>query len=135
MMEKPSEQSRRRAVPTSPPLRLTGDRARKLVFLLGMETAEELLRFREEPELLKWLEVIRGQGLCCSLSQLSVNGEDLIRLGYPEGKGIGKALNRLLQLVLDETLENQKELLLKKAKSWMKLDAASRNSQNSIIRN
>ena len=57
-----------------------------------------------------------------SLSQLSVNGEDLIRLGYPEGKGIGKALNRLLQLVLDETLENQKELLLKKAKSWMKLD-------------
>ena len=87
-----------------------------------METAEELLRFREEPELLKWLEVICGQGLCCSLSQLSVNGEDLIRLGYPEGKGIGKALNRLLQLVLDETLENQKELLLKKAKSWMKLD-------------
>ena len=38
-------------------------------------------------------------------------------IGIPEGKGIGKALNRLLQLVLDETLENQKELLLKKAKS------------------
>ena len=104
------------------PLETDRRQARKLVFLLGMETAEELLRFREEPELLKWLEVIRGQGLCCSLSQLSVNGEDLIRLGYPEGKGIGKALNRLLQLVLDETLENQKELLLKKAKSWMKLD-------------
>ncbi len=72
---------------------------------------------------MKWLEAIRGQGLCCSLSQLSVNGEDLIRIrDTPEGKGIGKALNRLLQLVLDETLENQKELLLKKAKSWMKLD-------------
>ena len=41
----------------------------------------------------------------------------LIRLGYPEGKGIGIALNRLLQLVLDETLENQKELLLKKQKA------------------
>ena len=104
------------------PLETDRRQARKLVFLLGMETAEELLRFREEPELLKWLEVICGQGLCCSLSQLSVNGEDLIRLGYPEGRGIGKALNRLLQLVLDETLENQKELLLKKAKSWMKLD-------------
>ena len=100
-----------------------------------METAEELLRFREEPELLKWLEVIRGQGLCCSLSQLSVNGEDLIRLGYPEGKGIGKALNRLLQLVLDETLETQSELLLKSKKlekSWI---AGSRNSRNSIILN
>ena len=58
------------------PLETDRRQARKLVFLLGMETAEELLRFREEPELLKWLEVIRGQGLCCSLSQLSVNGED-----------------------------------------------------------
>ena len=44
------------------PLETDRRQARKLVFLLGMETAEELLRLREEPELLKWLEVIRGQG-------------------------------------------------------------------------
>ena len=49
----------------------------------------------------------------------SYTGEDVVELSCHGGLYMTK---RLLQLVLDETLENQKELLLKKAKSWMKLD-------------
>lgn len=102
-------------------LEKTRSQARKLVSRLGRETAEDLLRFRKEPELLAWLEEINTQGLCCSLNQLAVTGEDLIRLGYPEGRKIGNTLNRLLELVLEETLENRRELLLEKAENWLKL--------------
>lgn len=102
------------------PFQKTRSQARKLVSNLGLETARDLLRFRMEPELLKWLEEISDQGLCCSLSQLTVTGEDLIRLGYSEGRQVGKVLHQLLQLVLDETIENNRVLLLERAESWLR---------------
>lgn len=105
------------------PLEKIRSQVRKLVNALGMETTESLLRFRREPALLGLLEEIRHQNLCCSLNQLAVSGEDLIRLGYPEGRKIGKTLDRLLQLVLEETMENSKEFLLKQAESWLKYDS------------
>ena len=49
---------------------------------------------------------------CFSLSRLAVSGNDLIQAGYPEGSGIGKSLNMLLDKVVDSALENDKEVLI-----------------------
>lgn len=49
---------------------------------------------------------------CFSLRQLCVNGGDLLRLGIPEGKQIGKMLQALLEAVMDGRVENKKEALL-----------------------
>jgi tRNA nucleotidyltransferase (CCA-adding enzyme) len=53
---------------------------------------------------------------CITLQHLAINGDDLIELGIPKGKKIGTILNNLLQMVLNEELENNRDALLEKAK-------------------
>ena len=48
---------------------------------------------------------------CFTLSGLAINGRDLIDSGF-EGAAIGKMLNGILQLVLDDELPNEREALL-----------------------
>ncbi len=52
---------------------------------------------------------------CVSLSDLAVNGDDLISLGYREGAEIGETLNELLSMVMDDELPNEKNALLEYA--------------------
>lgn len=52
---------------------------------------------------------------CFSLKQLAVNGSDLIGAGITDGKQIGKILNTLLEMVIDDKIENIKSDLLEKA--------------------
>jgi tRNA nucleotidyltransferase (CCA-adding enzyme) len=49
---------------------------------------------------------------CYSLTDLAVNGSDLIALGIHPGTYIGRTLNDLLQLVINGEIENNKEALL-----------------------
>ena len=49
---------------------------------------------------------------CWKLSDLAVNGKDLTSLGY-KGPGIGKALNAMLNSVINERVINDKTCLLK----------------------
>ena len=58
------------------------------------------------------LAEIEGENACLTLKDLAIGGRDLIALGY-SGPAIGQALNRLLELVLDEQVENEKNALLK----------------------
>lgn len=51
------------------------------------------------------------QNSCLKISDLSVNGNDLIALGL-DGKEIGIWLNRLLELIIDDKLKNDKNELL-----------------------
>ncbi len=55
-----------------------------------------------------------AENACCSIHELSINGEDLAALGY-RGREIGAALARLLDEVAAEKLENTRETLLKRA--------------------
>ena len=55
-----------------------------------------------------------------SLKDLAVNGKDLIELGHEEGKGIGKALKKLLEIVIDKPELNKREILLEFAKKQAK---------------
>ena len=60
-------------------------------------------------------EEIRAENACLSLKNLAVNGHDLMALGF-SGPAIGQTLNRLLSLVLEEQLPNEKEALLTAAR-------------------
>lgn len=50
-----------------------------------------------------------------SLSQLAINGSDLIAAGFPAGKKIGEILEKLLQKVILSPTLNNKEMLLEEA--------------------
>jgi tRNA nucleotidyltransferase (CCA-adding enzyme) len=57
------------------------------------------------------LDALLAEKPCFSLKDLAVNGRDLTALGL-SGPDVGKALNQLLDAVLDETVPNEKEALL-----------------------
>lgn len=52
------------------------------------------------------------EGSCFTLKKLAINGNDLILLGYKQGKELGDMLNSLLQKIIDEELENDRDELL-----------------------
>ena len=47
------------------------------------------------------------------IKNLAVKGKDLIGLGYKEGKGIGEALKKMLQIVIENPELNEKKVLMK----------------------
>ena len=57
-------------------------------------------------------EQILAEHPCLSLKDLAVNGSDLKKLGYPDGRIIGDTLRTLLDAVIDERVENTRESLL-----------------------
>ena len=62
-------------------------------------------------QILDVLEEIRSEDGCLSLKDLTVNGNDLIKIGFT-GRSIGLMLNWLLDQVIEETLPNEREVLL-----------------------
>jgi tRNA nucleotidyltransferase (CCA-adding enzyme) len=68
------------------------------------------------------LDEILEQQQCFSLKDLAVNGRDLIELGIAEGKQIGVVLNKLMEMVIDEEVENEREVLLERAREVMEED-------------
>ncbi len=77
----------------------------------GTDHAEELSRSAQARQI---LEEIREENCALSLSGLAVNGHDMMALGY-QGKAIGRILDTLLNMVLDDQLENTREALLEAA--------------------
>lgn len=62
-------------------------------------------------EYIKLAESIKNDGCCMNLSQLAVNGRDLISLGFT-GVDVGQLLNELLDLVITGDLQNEKGSLI-----------------------
>lgn len=60
---------------------------------------------------------IASRGECCTLRDLAVTGDDLEEIGF-EGKKIGKALEELLNMVIDEKLPNEKGALIDAARDF-----------------
>lgn len=61
------------------------------------------------------IDNIIADGDCLRLKDLAVDGKDLMSVGFPEGKDIGKCLNYLLDCVVDQKLPNDREVLLEVA--------------------
>jgi hypothetical protein len=61
------------------------------------------------------IDEVIAQQECFSLKELAVNGRDLIDAGLAEGAAIGVMLNKLLDMVIEEQIENDKARLLEAA--------------------
>lgn len=55
---------------------------------------------------------IIAKAQCFALKDLAINGRDLIVVGIPEGKEIGKILNEILLLVIDGRLLNERDEIM-----------------------
>ena len=64
------------------------------------------------------IEAQRREEECFSISDLDINGNDLIAAGLKPGKDIGDCLDYLLAAVIDEKLDNKKAALLKAADAF-----------------
>ena len=74
----------------------------------GVDVSAELPQFDQLQQLIRQIE---EENACLSLKDLTVKGNDLMALGIT-GPAIGKALNALLELVIDEQLPNEKPALM-----------------------
>ncbi len=63
-------------------------------------------------ELQDELDEILAAGCAFKISDLAVNGNDLLELGFKQGKEIGERLNTVLQLVVEDMLENDKQKIM-----------------------
>ncbi|MDD5993296.1 MAG: polynucleotide adenylyltransferase, partial [Clostridiales bacterium] len=61
-------------------------------------------------------------GEAVNLKELAVTGKDLIEIGMKAGPGLGKVLEKLMLIVLDQPEKNDKEELLTLAKDWIKIE-------------
>lgn len=91
----------------------------EILWLLEVQRCDRLAHakgFDELPtsldEVPRLMERIHASNACLSLKTLAVRGDDLLRLGIPEGKSIGDALAHLLDAVIEGTLPNEREALL-----------------------
>ncbi|NLY70778.1 MAG: polynucleotide adenylyltransferase [Clostridiales bacterium] len=82
----------------------------------NLESANERLRTIIKTQEL--LEKIISSKECYSLRDLAINGDDLLSIGFKEGKMIGIVLNALLNKVIDEEVDNDKTQLIEAAKSY-----------------
>ena len=70
---------------------------------------EQAADFAAQAELAARLD---ADGVCCRVSQLAVNGRDLMAAGIPAGPGLRKALEALLDAVVRGQLPNERQRLL-----------------------
>lgn len=94
-------------------------RADRMAKAPGNGGFENEARLGELDEAERLLEEIIKERQCVSLSELAVNGGDLLTLGFAADKKLGETLNKLLSLVIDEKLPNEREALLKAAKTML----------------
>ena len=62
---------------------------------------------------------ILEEGAVTNQKGLTINGSDLIEIGYQQGKSVGVALAKLTELVMDEELPNERGPLLERARTWL----------------
>ena len=93
----------------------------KLLGQYGLKTVQRLaaLGTALQPEhaadfaaLSELAEQLDADGVCCRVSQLAVNGRDLMAAGVPAGPGIRKVLEALLDGVIREEYPNERQALL-----------------------
>lgn len=108
---------------------------RRFIQRVGEENIEDLFRLRiadaeanpstefkpEEITLLQQrISEIRQQDMALKISDLKVTGNDLMEVGINKGPELGRVLNQLLDMVVEDPMVNTKERLLEEAKKIVK---------------
>ena len=84
----------------------------KICDVKGQKNSIDEVRVQKLKNILSIYDQVTQDNECFSLKDLAVDGYDLMGSGIPEGKEIGKTLNRLLELVISDQCSNTKEDLL-----------------------
>ena len=63
-------------------------------------------------------EELEADGVCCRVSQLAVNGRDLMAAGIPAGPGLRRVLEALLDAVIRDEVPNERAALLQRAREF-----------------
>jgi tRNA nucleotidyltransferase (CCA-adding enzyme) len=92
----------------------------RLADILAHSSINRKERFKKQIELAEMLNKIVLENECFTIKDLQVNGNDLMYVGYKQGRQIGAALQGLLDCVIANEIENDKEKLLELAKGWNK---------------
>ncbi len=66
------------------------------------------------------LNAVLAAEQCFSMKHMAIGGHDLMELGVPQGREIGRILKALLAQVVDGDLLNDREVLIERAKELMK---------------
>lgn len=92
---------------------------RKFIGELGPDLTWKLLEFRQVLDHQNYENLaeavarqLQQKHNCYTVKDLAVTGRDLIGAGIPEGPRVGQMLNRLLDAVQSETIENTPEALM-----------------------
>ena len=80
--------------------------------LAALGTALQPERSADFAALSELAEQLDADGVCCRVSQLAVNGRDLMAAGVPAGPGIRKVMEALLDGVIREEYPNERQALL-----------------------
>ena len=90
----------------------------------GQQLVCDQSRIDHVNEISKVLDEVLNEEHCFSMKDLAINGGDLIAMGYKPGKELGTTLNKLFNMVVEEKCTNDKDVLMKKAKTILenKLD-------------
>ena len=80
--------------------------------LAALGTALQPERSADFAALSELAEQLDADGVCCRVSQLAVNGRDLMAAGVPAGPGIRKVLEALMDGVIREEYPNERQALL-----------------------
>lgn len=76
--------------------------------------------FEKFDDIEKMIGEILAEQQCFSLKDLAVNGKDLIKEGMKPGPQMGKLLEQLLEMVVEEKVPNEKSRLLEEAAGLMR---------------
>ncbi len=111
---------------------------RRFIIRVGSENIEDLIdlrladmygkynedvRIHDSPacqlliELMDRIKAVQESNNVLSLKSLAVNGRDLMQMGIPAGKSLGFILNQLLDMVIENPEDNDREKLLAIAKN------------------
>jgi len=98
--------------------RIGEKRFRRLIEVKRADASAQSEKFRsgklaELDRLLDVLNEILELRQCFSLRDLAIDGNDLIAIGMPEGIQVGKVLDSLLEMVINESVKNEKDELLR----------------------
>jgi tRNA nucleotidyltransferase (CCA-adding enzyme) len=96
------------------------DRARRLVLHKRADLAAKHVEAWELENLARLERLLEEErDSPYRLSDLAVDGNDLLALGYREGPPLGAALARLLDHVIDDPGANHQDVLLAEARQWL----------------
>ena len=104
--------------------KMTDENLMRLLELQRCDRVAHAARFATPPEVLaeipRLMRELREEDACLSLKTLAIKGNDLMALGVPAGKQMGRLLQLLLDEGVEERLPNEREALLSAAWEWLR---------------